>query len=395
MSINPDAPPQRSIMDWPAILSGAAIAAGAMVVFIGFTTAIGLGSVSAEQGEGLGSFAAFLVGLFAFASTLASYALGGYVVGRMRTPMTAPAPGAITGVASGVAADETRARDGVHGLTVWAIGTLISAIISFGLISGGVRAVGSAASTAIEAGGSAVGGALQGAGQLAGGVVGGVGQVAGGVISGAGQAAGGALQGAGQAAGGGTLQDMLPQGLQQNPLDYITDRLLRPSETAPAGFSDEAIRSEIAGIIGTVLRTGELPQEDRDYLIRALAARTQLTRQEVETRVDQAVTEVQDLRAQAEQRLQEAQAQAQEAVDAARAEAQRLQQEAQQRLEEAREAAIDAAEAARSAAVWYAFLMAVSALIAAVVAFLAAIRGGKDRDEGRIWAGLHRGIPNR
>lgn len=387
MSINPDTTPQRPIMDWPAILSGAAIAAGAMAVFTGFTAAIGLGSVSAEPGEGLGTFAAILVGLFAFLSTLASYALGGYVAGRMRTPMT--------GAATGATADETRARDGVHGLTVWAIGTLVSAALTLGVISGGVRAVGSAASTAIEAGGSAVGGALQGAGQLAGGVVGGVGQVAGGVISGAGQAAGGALQGAGQAAGSETLQDMLPEGMQQNPLDYITNRLLRPEETAPTAFSDEAIQREIAGIIGTVLRTGELPQEDRDYLIRAVAARTQLTRPEVEARVDEAVTQVQTLRAEAEQRLADVQAQAQEALDTAQAEAQRLQDEAQQRLEEARQAAIDAAEAARSAAVWSAFLMAASALIAGAVAFLAAIRGGQDRDQGRIWPGLHRGIRTR
>lgn len=386
MSINPD-PPQRSIMDWPAILSGAAIAAGAMVVFTGFTAAIGLGSVSAEPGEGLGTFASILVGLFAFLSTLASYALGGYVTGRMRTPVSGPV--------SGIAADETRARDGVHGLTVWAVGTLVGAILTLGILSGGVRAVGSAASTAIEAGGSAVGGALQGAGQLAGGVVGGVGQVAGGVISGAGQAAGGALQGAGEAANSQTLQDMLPEGIQQNPLDYVTNRLLRPEETAPNAYSDEAIRSEIAGIIGTVLRTGELPQDDRDYLVRAVAARTQLTQPEVEARVDQAVTEVQDLRAQAEQRLQEVQAQAQEALDTAQAEAQRLQDEAAQRLEEARQAAIDAAETARSAAVWSAFLLAASTLIAGAVAFLAAIRGGRDRDEGRIWAGLHRGIGNR
>ncbi|WP_306754730.1 hypothetical protein [Paracoccus actinidiae] len=383
MSITPDATPPRSIMDWPAILSGAAIAAGAMVVFTGFTAAIGLGSVSAEPGEGLGTFASILVGLFAFLSTLASYALGGYVAGQMRTPV------------SGIAADETHARDGVHGLTVWAIGTLVGAMLTIGIVSGGVRAVGSAASTAIEAGGSAVGGALQGAGQLAGGVAGGVGQVAGGVISGAGQAAGGALQGADEAAGGDTLQDMLPEGMQQNPMDYITNRLLRPQETAPNAFSDEAIRGEIAGIVGTVLRTGELPQQDRDYLVRAVAARTQLSPQEVEARVDQAVTEVQDLRAEAEQRLADVQAQAQEALDTAQAEAQRLQQEAEQRLEEARQAAIDAAEAARSAAVWSAFLLAASTLIAGAVAFLSAIRGGRDRDEGRVWSGLHRGIRNR
>lgn len=384
MSMNPDVKPQHSIMDWPAILAGAAIAAGAMVVFTGFTTAIGLGSVSAEPGEGLGTFAAILVGLFSFLTTLASFGLGGYIAGRMRTP------------AAGIPADETRARDGVHGLTVWAIGTLVGAFLTFGLVSGTVRAVGSAASTAVEAGGSAVGGALQGAGQLAGGVVGGAGQLAGGVISGVGQAAGGAIQGAGEAAGGaGGLQDILPQGLQQNPLDYLANRLLRPAEDANATYSDAAIRNEIMGIIGTVLRTGELPQDDRDYLVRALAARTQLSQQEIEARIEEAVIQVQDLRREAEQRLEQAQTQAQEAIDAAQAEAERLQQEAQQQLEQARQAAIDAAEAARSAAVWTAFLLAASALIAGVVAFLAAIRGGHDRDQGRIWAGLHRGLRNR
>lgn len=386
MSMNPEAQTPRSIMDWPAILSGAAIAAGAMVVFTGFTAALGLGSISAEPGEGMGTFATILVGLFAFLSTIASYALGGYVAGRMRTPV------------SKVPSDEVRARDGAHGLTVWALGTLLSAILTFGILSSGVRAVGSAASTVAEAGGSAIGGALQGAGQLAGGVVGGVGQVAGGVISGAGQAAGGLAQGVGAAADGGTLQDMLPEGLQQNPMDYITDRLLRPNQTpqavqaAPSAQSDEAIRSEIANIIGTVLRTGELPQEDRDYLSRLIASRTQLSQQEVETRVEQAITQVQDLRAEAEQRLEEARTQAQEALETARAEAEDLRQQAQQQLEEARQAAIDAAEAARSAAVWTAFLMAASSLIAAAAALFAAIRGGRDRDEGRVWGGLHRGL---
>ena len=37
-------------------------------------------------------------------------------------------------------------------------------------------------------------------------------------------------EGAGEAAGGDTLQDMLPEGMQQNPMDYITNRLLRPQE---------------------------------------------------------------------------------------------------------------------------------------------------------------------
>lgn len=358
MSLSPNQAPMRSVMDWPAILAGAAIAAGVMVVFTGFTAAIGLGSISAEPNEGLGTFAAILVGLFGFVSTVAAYALGGYVAGRMRTPV------------AGIGADEMRARDGTHGLAVWAIGTLVGAMLTLGLVSGGLRAAGSAATTAVEAGGAAVGGALQGAGQLAGGVA-----------SGVGQAAGAAVQGAADAADGGSVTDMLPEGLQQNPVDYITGRLLRPADTATAVPDDEAIGREIAGIIGTVLRTGDLPQDDRDYLVRIVSQRTEVPPQQVETRVDQAVTEVQTIRTEAEDRMNQARDTAQELRDAA-----------QKQLDDAKQAAIDAAETARRAAVWTAFLLAASALIAGVAAFLAAIRGGHDREEGRVWAGLHRGI---
>lgn len=382
--ITQDAARARSVMDWPAIFAGAVIAAGATLVFAGFTAAIGLGSVSAETGEGLGWFATFIMGVFAFLAMMGSYALGGYVSGRMRSRTT------------GIADDETKARDGAHGLTVWAVGTILGAIMSFGILSSGVKVAGQAASTVVETAGSAVGGALQGAGQLAGGVVGGVGQLAGGAISGVGQLAGGAAQGAGQAAGQGGLQDMLPQGMQQNPMDYLTDRLLRSEQSASNSFSNEAIRREVTSIVGNVVRTGELSDDDRAYLEKAVAARTDLTEAEVKTRVDQAVTEVQDLRDTAQQKIDEAQAAAKDALDKARAEAEDLRAQAEQKIEEARQAAIDAAEAARHAAVWTALLLAVSSLVAAVVAFLAAIKGGEDRDTGRVWGGLtHTGRPRR
>ncbi|ODT60003.1 MULTISPECIES: hypothetical protein [Paracoccus] len=358
----------RGHVDWASILAGAAIAAGASVVFTGFTAAIGLGSVSAEPGQGLGTFALILTGLFAFVSMVAVYGLGGYVAGRMRR----------RGMAS---EDETEARDGVHGLTVWAIGMILTGILAAGALSSGVRAAGNAASTAVEATGAAVGGALQGTGQLAGGIVGGAGQLAGGAISGVGQLAGGAITGAGKAAGG----DM-----GGNPLDYVTDRLLRSEAAAPQQFSDEAIRSEVLGILGTVLRTGEVPEDDLDYLRAALAARTELTPAQIDTRVEQAVTQAQELRAEAEARLEEARAQADEALATAEQRAQELQAEAELRLQEAQDAAIDAAESARRAAVWSALFLAVSSLVAGLAAWLGAIRGGTDRDAGRVWSGLTR-----
>ena len=371
-----DEAPARSIMDWPAIFAGAAIAAGTTVVFTGFNAALGFGSFSAETGEGPGTFTMVLLGLFAFLTMIAAYALGGYVAGRMRTPVP------------GVGADETSARDGVHGLTMWAVSTLIGAILAFGAVSTGIRAAGSAAGTAVEASGSAVGGALQGAGQVAGGVVSGVGQVAGGAISGVGQLAGGAMQGAGQAAGDGTLSDMLPQGAQQNPIEYITDRLMRPQDDTAQPYSDEDIQRQVTSIIGNVLRTGELSDPDRQYLARAIAARTNVSEADANARIDEAVQGVQDMRNEAQQRLDQAKQAATDAAQKAQDEAQRLRDEAEQRVEQAKQAAIDAAESARRGAVWTAFLLAASSLIAGAVSFVAAIRGGRDRDEGRVWAGL-------
>ena len=359
----------RAHVDWASILAGAAIAAGASVVFTGFTAAIGLGSVSAEEGEGLGTFALILVGLFAFASMVAVYGLGGYVSGRMRRRTHA-------------AEDETEARDGIHGLTVWAIGMILTGILAAGAVTSGVRAAGNAASTAVQAAGSAVGGAVQGAGQLAGGVVGGVGQIAGGAVSGVGQLAGGAISGAGEAAGG--------DGMGGNPLDYATDRLLRSEAAAPDQFSNEAIRTEVTGILGSVLRTGEVADDDLDYLRDALAARTDLTPAQIDARVDEAVTQAQDLRAEAEARVEEARVQAEEALAAAEQRAQELQAQAEQQLQEAQNAAIAAAESARRGAVWTALFLAVSSLVAGLAAWMGAIKGGSDRDAGRVWSGLSR-----
>lgn len=371
-----DEAPARSIMDWPAIFAGAAIAAGTTVVFTGFTAALGFGSFSAKTGEGPGTFIAALIAIFAFLTMIGAYALGGYVSGRMRTPVP------------GVGADEAMARDGVHGLTMWAISTLIGALLAFGAVSSGIKAAGSAAGSAVEASGQAVGGALQGAGQVAGGVVSGVGQVAGGAISGVGQMVGGAAQGAGQAAGDGSLSDMLPQGAQQNPLSYITDQLLRPGDTQAQPYSDEDIQRQVTGIIGNVVRTGELSDADRDYLTRAIAARTSLSEDEAKTRVDQAVKEVTDMRDQAQQKLDQAKQAAADAAKKAQDEAAQLRDEAQKKVDEAKQAALDAAEKARRGAVWGAFLLAAFSLIAGAVSFAAAIKGGQDREEGRVWGGL-------
>lgn len=353
----------RSYVDWGAILAGTVVAGGATVVLTAFATGLGLGSISADDGGEFSSWWLILTGIFSVVSMVAIYMLGGYIAGRMRRRV------------DGALRDETTARDGIHGLAVWGLGMLVGGFLAAGAISGGVKAVSSAAGTVTEAAGSIVGGAAQGVGQLAGGVVSGV-------VSGAGQAVGGALQGAGEAAP--QLRDMLPQGLQSNPVDYITDTLLRPEAPqpgampgAPPSQDPEAQQRQIAGILVNTVTTGEVSDEDRAYLRRVVADRTGISEQEVDARVTQAIDRATAIRTEAEQRVEDAKARLEQ-----------LRTEAEQRFEQAKTEAADAAETARVATILTTFLLAASALVAAAAAYIGAVHGGRHRDEGRIWGGL-------
>lgn len=360
----PAAASDRSYVDWGAILAGTVVAVALSAVFTAFGAAVGLGSISARPGEWLGFGSVILTGLFVVVTMVLAYMAGGYIAGRMRRRVDGSSP------------EESAARDGIHGLAVWGVGTIAGSIMLASAVSGTLNAAGSAASTAVEAAGSAVGGVAQGVGAVAGGAVQGAGQL----VGGAAQALGGAAAGAGAASaaggqggeGGGDLLPGLP-----NPVDYVTDNLLRSEAAAPDQFSNENIRREVGNIMANVIRTGDLAQADRTYLERAVAARTTLPPAEVSARIDQSVTQVQQLRKEA-----------QDAVDQAQAEAQRLRDEAAAQAEELKQQAIEAAEAVRRAGVLSAFALAASALIAAAAAFIGAQKGGRARDEGRIWGGL-------
>lgn len=350
----------RGYVDWAAVFAGAVVATGLAVVFTTFAAALGLGSISVGEGGGISMGWLIVTALFAVISLVAANLLGGYIAGRMRRPV-----GAATG-------DEVTVRDGINGLAVWGLGIIVSAVLATSALTGGLRAAGSVAETAVQATGSAVGGIAQGAGQLAGGV-----------ISGAGQAVGGVAQGVGQAAGP-ALEDAMPAGMQSNPLDYITDTLLRPDGQSPATTLQQDVAAnasdtqrQLLGILANVVRTGEISDPDRAYLRQQVAARTGLSEQEVDTRVDEAVSRAQAIRQEAAQKIEDAKAQAEQ-----------LKAEAQQRLDEAQKQAADAAEQARVAGILSAFLLAASALVAAAAAYIGAVHGGRDRDNGRVWGGL-------
>ena len=112
------------------IVAGALTAAALAFVLHSFAAAIGLaaGSTVAHMARRLDSHWWLASGLYLILAALASYGLGGYVAGRLRSSLTTPA-----------AADEVEMRDGVHGLLVWALATLLTAVVAFATVQSVTR----------------------------------------------------------------------------------------------------------------------------------------------------------------------------------------------------------------------------------------------------------------
>jgi hypothetical protein len=159
--------------------------------------------------------------------------------------------------------------------------------------------------------------------------------------------AGTAALGAGAAAGGAASGAM--QG--SNPTDYAIDLLFRPNEpatpqgTTPAASPQPDYRAEAMRILAGGFARGDIQSRDREYLVKLVAARTGLSQQEAQARVEQTITQTREAAARAET-----------------------------------EARI-AADKARKAGILAAFLAAASLLVSAGAAAAAASLGGRHRDE--------------
>lgn len=108
----------RSAVSWGAICAGAAVAVATSIVLT--MAAAGLGfSLSYSSVATRGFLAAFTptVGAGAMIVQALSGALGGYVAGRLRT------------IWHGVHDDEAHFRDMAHGLTAWAVATVVMVLI--------------------------------------------------------------------------------------------------------------------------------------------------------------------------------------------------------------------------------------------------------------------------
>lgn len=134
-----------------------------------------------------------------------------------------------------------------------------------------------------------------------------------------------------------------------DPNAYFTDQLFRlpAGATAPASANAD-VRPEATRILAAAALSGSVSADDKAYLAQLVAANTGLSQDEAAARVDQVLKAADDARAKA----------------------------------------ADAAEAARKTAVVAAFLTAASLLISAIGAYWAAMKGGRHRDEGTMFAGV-------
>jgi hypothetical protein len=141
LSEAPEGPTGRSFgVTWSAAIAGAVVAAALAFVLDSFGVAIGLGLSSASPTWRDTSFALVLLsGLYLLLTALAAYALGGYFAGRMRRPYGP--------------AENPEYEDGMHGLLVWGLATLLSGLVAVTTVSflqrapGGVAASSQATST--------------------------------------------------------------------------------------------------------------------------------------------------------------------------------------------------------------------------------------------------------
>ena len=278
------ADPSVPHIDWPAVLAGALLASAIAFLFVTFGSGLGLSLIDPTDREGTSlALVAITVGLWTLWVVVSSFLAGGYLAGRLRRR------------AFDATGHEVEMRDGMHGLVVWALGVLIAGYLAASGIGGVAGAAGNAAAAAASA----------------------------------------ATSGAATAAD--SAAESIP-----NPLDYVTDTLLRSGEGGDETSDPAAVRDEIGRILSRSVADGELEQGDREYLATLVARQTGVPADQAEQRIDQAV------------------ASATEAADRA----------------------AEAADVARKAGIVLSFITAAALVVAAAAAWFAATAGGRHRDEG-------------
>jgi len=126
----------RAAVSWGAIFAGAAIAVASSIVLT--LAGAGLGYTLSYSGVPTRSFLSGFsptVGAGAMVVQVLSGALGGYVAGRLRT------------IWHGVHEDEAHFRDMAHGLTAWAVATVVMVLLGASVLGPYADALAASASS--------------------------------------------------------------------------------------------------------------------------------------------------------------------------------------------------------------------------------------------------------
>jgi hypothetical protein len=111
---------RNSHFQWPAIFAGAVAAAGLSFTLHAFATGIGLSVLStAPTWRDSNALYWIVCGLYLLFVSISAFAVGGYVAGRMRSPLNIDTP-------------ETEFRDGMHGIVTWGLAILMTAALALG-----------------------------------------------------------------------------------------------------------------------------------------------------------------------------------------------------------------------------------------------------------------------
>lgn len=224
-----------SSVSWSAIIAGALAASALSLALLILGAGLGLSMVSPWSAEGFGATtvaASAIVWLVIL--QWASSGVGGYVAGRLRNRW------------SGLLGDEVLFRDTAHGLLVWALATVMVALL-----------LGSGGAAAIRGGGAAVASVA--------------------AASTDGKTANAAL-----------------------PTDYFADMLFRPvNAPSTTGInatsvdpSGDGAKAEAMRIMVVGLAKGDVSPADKAQLTHLVATRTGMTAADAQQRVDDVLTRI-------------------------------------------------------------------------------------------------------
>ena len=117
--VNADTLRAQPYIDWRATIAGAILAAGVSFTLMAFGSTIGLAvSSTAPTWRDSSPWLWLLSGVFLIFVALCAFGVGGYATGRMRWP------------ARVAASPESAFRDGMHGLFMWGLAILLTAVLA-------------------------------------------------------------------------------------------------------------------------------------------------------------------------------------------------------------------------------------------------------------------------